>query len=201
MPKKTTKQADISTIFSPKKIASLVCEVRGEPVLLDADLAELHQFKTRVLKQAVRRNINRFPGDFMFELSAEEVDTIYVSRSQSVILKRGHNVKYMPFAFTEEGVAMLSSVLRSPTAVEVNIAIMRTFVQLRKLMDGNRELARKIKPWRNGMTNNSMWSSKRSSNCWKKTTRAKNHRSGRWGFKREFSAYPPIAQHTVNTLT
>jgi hypothetical protein len=145
MTKKTTKQADISTTFSPKKIASLVCEVRGEPVLLDADLAELYHVETRVLKQAVRRNINRFPKDFMFELTAEEVDAIYVSRSQSVIMKRGHNVKYMPFAFTEEGVAMLSSVLRSPSAVEVNIAIMRTFVQLRKLMDGNRELARKIK--------------------------------------------------------
>lgn len=144
MPKKTTKQAKVSTAFSPKKIASLVCEVRGEPVLLDADLAELYHVETRVLKQAVRRNINRFPEDFMFELTAEEIDAIYVSRSQSVIMKRGHNVKYMPFAFTEEGVAMLSSVLRSPTAVEVNIAIMRTFVQLRKLMDGNRELAKKI---------------------------------------------------------
>jgi hypothetical protein len=74
----------------------------------------------------------------------DEVDAIYLSRSQSVIMKRGHNVKYMPFAFTEEGVAMLSSVLRSPTAIKVNIAIMRTFVELRKLMDGNRELSSKI---------------------------------------------------------
>lgn len=147
MPKKkqAKKKAEVAAVFSPKKIASLVCEVRGEPVLLDADLAELYGVETRVLKQAVRRNIERFPEDFMFELRPEEVDAVYLSRSQSVIMKRGHNVKYMPFAFTEEGVAMLSSVLRSATAVEVNIAIMRTFVQLRKLMDGNRELSRKIK--------------------------------------------------------
>lgn len=147
MPKKklVQKKVEEAAVFSPKKIASLVCVVRDERVLLDADLAELYGVETRVLKQAVRRNIDRFPEDFMFELTSEEVDAVYLSRSQSVIMKRGHNVKYMPFAFTEEGVAMLSSVLRSPTAVEVNIAIMRTFVQLRKLMDGNRELSRKIK--------------------------------------------------------
>jgi len=81
---------------------------------MDADLAELYGVETRVLKQAVRRNIDRFPEDFMFELTKDEVDAVYLSRSQSVIMKRGHNVKYMPFAFTEEGVAMLSSVLRSP---------------------------------------------------------------------------------------
>lgn len=87
MPKKrqVSKKAEVSTVFSPKKIASLVCEVRGEPVLLDADLAELYRIETRVLKQAVRRNINRFPEDFMYELTPEEVDAVYLSRSQSVI--------------------------------------------------------------------------------------------------------------------
>ena len=80
----------------------------------------------------------------MFQLTREEATTIKASRSQSVILKRGQNIKYLPYAFAEQGVAMLSSVLRSPRAVEVNIAIMRTFVQLRRLMDSNRELARKI---------------------------------------------------------
>lgn len=88
--------------------------------------------------------MERFPGDFLIQLTREEAEAVLRSRSQSVILKRGHNVKYLPYAFTEQGVAMLSSVLRSPRAVEVNIAIMRTFVQLRRLMDSNRDLARKI---------------------------------------------------------
>jgi ABC-type uncharacterized transport system ATPase subunit len=125
-------------------IASLVHAVRGERVLFDADLAGLYRVSTRALNQAVKRNRNRFPTDFMFQLTVEEARMISASRSQIVILKRGQNIKYLPYAFTEQGVAMLSSVLRSPRAVEVNIAIMRTFVQLRRLMDSNRQLARKI---------------------------------------------------------
>jgi hypothetical protein len=92
-------------------------------VLLDADLAKLYEVPTRVLKQAVRRNLNRFPTDFMFELTENEV---IGSRSQIVTLKRGQNIKYPPFAFTEQGVAMLSSVLHSERAIKVNIAIMRS---------------------------------------------------------------------------
>lgn len=90
MPKKklAQKKAEVPAVFSPKKIASLVCAVRGERVLLDADLAELYGVETRVLKQAVRRNIDRFPEDFMFELTPEEVDAVYLSRSQSVIMKQ-----------------------------------------------------------------------------------------------------------------
>jgi hypothetical protein len=85
----------------------------------------------------------RFPEDFIFQLTAQEARAVVASRSQNVTLKRGQNTKYLPYAFTEQGVAMLSSVLLSPRAVEVNIAIMRTFVQLRRLMDSNRQLARK----------------------------------------------------------
>jgi hypothetical protein len=96
------------------------------------------------LNQAVKRNSERFPPDFVFQLTRDEANAIVASRSQNVILKRGKNIKYLPYAFSEQGVAMLSSVLRSPRAVAVNIAIMRTFVQLRRLMDSNRELARKI---------------------------------------------------------
>jgi hypothetical protein len=99
---------------------------------------------TGALNQAAKRNRNRFPSDFMFRLPPEEAAALMASRSQTVILKRGQNLKYLPYAFTEQGVAMLSSVLRSTRAVEVNIAIMRTFVQLRRLMDSNRHLARKI---------------------------------------------------------
>lgn len=128
----------------PENVAPLVCLIRGEKVLLDADLAELYGVGTKVLNQAVKRNSERFPEDFMFQLTREEAGAVQSSRSQIVTLKRGQNVKYLSYAFTEQGVAMLSSVLRSPRAIEVNIAIMRTFVQLRRLMDSNRDLARRI---------------------------------------------------------
>ena len=125
-------------------------------MLLDADLAALYGVQTRVLNQAVSRNRDRFPADFMFQLSGEEYEGIrsqFVTASegkdpnssQIVMSSRKHRGRtYRPYVFTEQGVAMLSSVLRSPRAVEVNIAIMRTFVQLRRLMDSNRGLARKI---------------------------------------------------------
>jgi len=136
-------------------IAMLVHAVRGERVLFDADLAGLYGVSTKALNQAVKRNRDRFPSDFMFRLTPEEWK---VMRSQSVTtspadLNRSQIVTgsskhrgplHTPYAFTEHGIAMLSSVLRSPRAVEVNIAIMRTFVQLRRLMDSNRQLARKI---------------------------------------------------------
>ena len=107
--------------------------IRGEKVMLDYDLAEMYGMETRTLKQAVRRNINRFPPDFMFELTKEEHVSL---SSQFVTLKtgRGQHSKYLPFAFTEQGVAMLSSILNSETAIEVNIAIMRTFVAVRQLV-------------------------------------------------------------------
>ena len=113
-------------------IQSKIYEIRGQKVMLDFDLAELYGIETRVLKQAVRRNSARFEGeDFMFELTKEEI-----SRSQFVILNkgRGANIKYAPFAFTELGVAMLSSVLNSPTAIEINRGIMRAFVAMRQLI-------------------------------------------------------------------
>lgn len=131
-------------IPKPENIAQFVFLLRGEKVLLSQHLAELYSVSVGALNQAVKRNLDRFPEDFMFQLSTEEVEAVLRSRSQNVILKRGQNIKYLPYAFTEQGVAMLSSVLRSPRAVEVNIAIMRTFVQLRRLMDSNRDLARKI---------------------------------------------------------
>ena len=113
-------------------IQSKIYEFRGQKVMLDFDLAELYGIETRVLKQAVRRNSARFEGeDFMFELTKEEI-----SRSQFVILNkgRGSNIKYAPFAFTELGVAMLSSVLNSPTAIEINRGIMQVFVAMRQLI-------------------------------------------------------------------
>ena len=134
----------LSVVPKPENLASLVLFLRGDKVLLDTDLASLYGVETKALNQAVARNRDRFPDDFMFRLSPEEAETVRRLRSQNVTLKRGQHSKYFPHAFTEQGVAMLSSVLRSPRAAQVNIAIMRTFVQLRRLMDTNRDLARKI---------------------------------------------------------
>ena len=112
-------------------IQSKIYEIRGQRVMLDFDLAALYQVETRVLKQAVRRNIERFPSDFMFELTADEFNSLKDSlRSQFVISNKG-GIRYMPFAFTEQGVAMLSSVLKSAAAIQTNIAIMRAFVAMR----------------------------------------------------------------------
>ena len=113
-------------------IQSKIYEIRGQRVMLDFDLAELYQVETRVLKQAVRRNIERFPEDFMLRLSAKEANRLIdIGRSQNVI-PQGYNIGSSEmFAFTEEGVAMLSGVLRSKAAVQVNIAIMRAFVAMR----------------------------------------------------------------------
>jgi len=111
--------------------------------MLDVDLAELYRVETRVLLQAVRRNLDRFPDDFTFQLTAEENDAL---RSQIVILKggRGEHRKYRPYVFTEQGVAMLSSVLRSRRAVQVNVEIMRTFVRLRQILSSHEDLAKKL---------------------------------------------------------
>ncbi len=125
-----------------ERIEKAILLIRGEKVMLDRDLAELYGVQTRVLVQAVKRNRNRFPPDFMFQLSWEEVEQL--SRSPFVILKRGLNIKYAPYAFTEQGVAMLSSVLRSARAIEVNVVIMRAFVRLRELLATHKDLARKL---------------------------------------------------------
>jgi hypothetical protein len=118
--------------------------LRGERVMLDADLAKLYGVETKVLNQAVRRNAERFPADFMFALDKEETTRL---RSQNVTLNRsgrGQHPKYPPRAFTEHGVAMLSSVLRSSRAVAVNIEIMRAFVRLRQLLSTHADLALKL---------------------------------------------------------
>ncbi len=125
-------------------IARRIYLIRDQKVILDFDLAELYEVSTKALNQAVKRNLKRFPEDFMFQLSEEEADAT-LNRSQIVTGSQKHrNPRLRPHAFTEQGIAMLSSVLRSQRAVEVNIAIMRTFVQLRKLLLSNEELNRKI---------------------------------------------------------
>jgi hypothetical protein len=127
-----------------QSIQNRIYTIRGQRVLLDSDLAQLYEVETKVLNQAVKRNLERFPEDFMFQLTNEELSIIRPQnvdnhvdrlRSQFVTLKnnRGLHIKYLPYVFTEQGVAMLSSVLRSDKAVQMNIAIMRAFVEMRKL--------------------------------------------------------------------
>ena len=126
-------------------IQNKIFEVRGCRVMLDYHLAELYQVETRALKQAVKRNIERFPSDFMFVLTQEEANLLLsIGVSQNVIPPDYNFGVAMPMAFTEQGVAMLSSVLRSKVAIEVNISIMRAFVLMRQMVIGYEELSRRI---------------------------------------------------------
>jgi len=159
---------DTTTIQPVEQIESLILTIRGKQVILDRDLARLYGVETRVLNQAVQRNIERFPKDFMFQLSKEEAES---SRSQFVMLNadgdelksqfatssedssrsqfatlngRGQNIKYLPYAFTESGIAMLSGVLRSPQAVSMNIQIMRAFVAMRRFLASNAQVFQRL---------------------------------------------------------
>ena len=131
------------SIIPVESIASRIYLIRGHKVMLHADLAALYAVPTKVFNQAVRRNFERFPKDFMLQLTQKEAASL---RSQIVTLEkgRGRYPKYAPLAFTEQGVAMLSSVLKSKHAVQVNIGIMRAFVRLRAMLATNEELARKV---------------------------------------------------------
>ncbi len=123
-----------------ENIASLIYIIRNQRVMLDSDLAEIYGVETRVLKQAVRRNISRFPEDFMFELTNDEFQNL---RSQNVTSSWGGS-RYAPFAFTEHGAVMLASVLNSETAVKASIFVVRTFVKIRQLVSGYQELSERM---------------------------------------------------------
>ncbi len=130
-------EANIQAV-SLDHIPATIHQIRGEKVMLDSDLAALYRVETRVLKQAVRRNAARFPTDFMFELTREEWQMLQQKQRDEPNKQGG--TRYLPFAFTEQGVAMLSGILNSAHAVQVNIAIMRTFVQLRREIQSSDEL-------------------------------------------------------------
>ncbi|MBI4946450.1 MAG: ORF6N domain-containing protein [Bacteroidetes bacterium] len=137
-----------------KSVQSRIYELRGERVMLDFDLAALYEVETRVLNQAVKRNIDRFPEDFMFQLKPNEFESIKFqveaikksSSSQTVmmVLPQNRTDKYLPFAFTEQGVAMLSGVLNSDKAIKMNIAIMRAFVEVRKIALSHRDIKKQL---------------------------------------------------------
>ena len=153
-----------ASLIPVRRIERKILLLRSEKVMLDFDLAELYGVETKALNQAVKRNLERFPADFMFQVSKGEAALISrsqivtldadfdgkhsgkvkIPRSQIVTLESGKNLKYLPYAFTEQGVAMLSGVLNSPRAIQVNLAIMRTFVQLRQMLSSHADLARKL---------------------------------------------------------
>lgn len=115
-------------------IENKIYEIRGQKVMLDFDLAEMYEVETRVLNQSVRRNIERFPKDFMFQLTNEEANMLKDRLTSQIVISNKGGTRYAPFAFTEQGVAMLSGILRSPKAIEVNINIMRAFVRMRQYL-------------------------------------------------------------------
>jgi len=137
------KQKQVATPISIDRITQSILVLRGHKVLLDSDLAALYGVESKVLLQSVKRNMERFPVDFMLQLTVDEWSAL---RSQFVTLKsgRGQHRKYLPYAFTEQGVAMLSSVLKSQRAIAVNIEIMRTFVRMRELLASNKALAQQL---------------------------------------------------------
>ncbi|RJQ13807.1 MAG: ORF6N domain-containing protein [Nitrospiraceae bacterium] len=134
----------MNEVIPVETIQQKIFLIRGQKVMLDKDLAELYGVETFNLNKAVKRNIDRFPQDFMFQLSKEEADSLRFQIGMSKISGRGGR-RYFPYAFTEQGVAMLSSVLNSKLAVHVNIAIMRAFVKLREVLSTHKELAHKFK--------------------------------------------------------
>ena len=137
MPNKTSLIPDAN-------IEKKIMLIRGQKVMLDSDLATLYDVETKALNRAVKCNLARFPADFMFQIDLMEADALLRSRRQIGTLKRGQNIKYLPNVFTEQGVAMLSSVLHSQRAIKVNVAIMRVFVRLRSMLAGHAELAKKL---------------------------------------------------------
>jgi len=139
----TKKKPPLRTdaLVSVKLIERRIYLIQGQKVMLDRDLAELYQVKPIALRQQVKRNQDRFPEDFMFQLTEKEADLLV---SQSVIPSKKSLGGYLPYVFTQEGVAMLSSVLRSKRAIQVNVAIMRAFVRLRQILESNEELNRRF---------------------------------------------------------
>jgi phage regulator Rha-like protein len=136
-----TKRSNTQVI---PRVESLIFSVRGEKVILDADLAAIYGVETRVLNQAVKRNRAKFPSDFMFQLTRTEAEEMQLSRSQIVILKRGTNIKYLPFVFTEHGAIMAANVLSSKRAVQMSVFVVRAFVRMRSMLTDNKELARRL---------------------------------------------------------
>ena len=140
----TKRRVTATAVVRAEQLEHQILVLRGQKVMLDSDLAAAYGVAVKRLNEAVRRNANRFPPDFMFQLTWDEAAAVLASRSQIATLKRGRNVKYRPYAFTEHGAVMLASVLNSPVAVEASIEVVRAFVRLRQLIQSNDKLRRKL---------------------------------------------------------
>ena len=132
-------------IIPADSVESRILTIRGQKVLLDSDLAAIYGVTAKRLNEQVKRNPKRFPPDFLFQLTREEAETALRSRSQIATLKRGQNIKYLPYAFTENGAVMAANVLNSPEAVRMSVFVVRAFVQMRELLSGPKELALELK--------------------------------------------------------
>jgi hypothetical protein len=144
MPAKSNRKTQKAEVLSLDVIERRIVALRGHRVMLDRDLATLYGVETRTLNQAVKRNLDRFPSDFIFRLTPKEALELSPSRSQTVILKQGQNVKYMPYVFTEHGAVMLANVLKSPSAVRASIQVVRAFVRIRQRLVTHEVLAKQL---------------------------------------------------------
>ena len=132
-------------ILNPKKpIETLILTIRNQKVILDADLAEVYDVPTKRLNEQVKRNADRFPEDFLFQLTREEAEEMLRSRSQIATLKRGQNLKYLPFAFTEHGAIMAATILNSPEAVAMSVFVVRAFLQMREQLSANAAILKRL---------------------------------------------------------
>jgi hypothetical protein len=143
MPKTSNKPTALAR-SETARIDRLILAIRDQRVILSSDLAEIYGVETRALNQAVKRHQNRFPADFAFRLTRKEAEDAWRSRSQSVILKRGQNPKYLPFAFTEHGAIMAATVLNSPRAVQMSIFVVRAFLRIREWVVGQAGLSERL---------------------------------------------------------
>lgn len=128
-----------------ESIEDLILTIRGQKIILAAELAKIYCVTTKRLNEQVKRNLDRFPDDFMFKLTRAEAEALIRSRSQIATLKRGQNIKYLPYAFTENGAIMAANVLNSPQAVRMSVFVVRAFVKMREMLSGSRELAAELK--------------------------------------------------------
>ena len=144
MPAKSIRKTQKAEIISLDVIERRILALRGHSVMFDRDLATLYGVETRTLNQAVKRNLDRFPSDFMFRLTTKEAAQHLSSRSQTVILKRGANIKYVPYVFTEHGAVMLANVLKSAPAVRASIQVVRAFVRIRQRVVTHELLAKQL---------------------------------------------------------
>jgi hypothetical protein len=138
------KKTDGRAVLPAEVVETRIFVLRGHRVILDRDLAELYGVETRAVNQAAKRNADRFPADFMFQLAPEEAEAVLRLRSQSVILKRGQHLKYLPHVFTEHGAVMMANLLKSSIAIQASIQVVRAFVHLRRLLAANEDFAQKL---------------------------------------------------------